>query len=279
MKRVAEKSIVVPDGEMRYDRWKNPDCPFDILFVHGLGDNKKWFLPQFESHCLDAYSWVVPDLLGHGKSAKPQRQDSYTMENQAECLMAIVKEEGIRHLVILAHSMGGPISVSLLERLSRQTGIQCHALFYLEGNLDINDAYLSGKFARYTFEEYVPKFHQRLEKIKVVDRDLYNDMKEMGPLPYWASSVDLVRISRSQQLLPRLQKQNNLKTYFIFGARNRGRFSSEDLIKDADLPLDYIPDAGHMMYRDNPDIFWELISTRLKPLGALAADNSQSLNS
>ncbi len=271
MKTITEKRIVVPDGEMRYDRWKNTDCPFDILFIHGLGDNKKWFLPPFTSHSLDVYSWLVPDLLGHGESAKPQFQDSYTMENQAKVLMAVLKEERVKHLVVLAHSMGGPIAVSLLEHLSRQTDIHVHMLFYLEGNLDINDAYLSGKFARYTFEDYIPKFHDRLEKLRDVDPDLYEDMKAMGPLPYWASSVDLVKMSRSEQLLPRLQKQKDLQTCFIFGARNKGRFTSEDLIRKAGLPLAYVADAGHMMYTDNPDSFWALVSDRLDSLGTVSA--------
>jgi hypothetical protein len=159
--------------------------------------------------------------------------------------------------------MGGPIAVSLIESLGRRTDISLLSLGYLEGNLDTNDAYLSAKFSAYTFEEYTQVFQKRLENIKQKDPDLYVTTKAVGPFPFWASSVDLVKASRSNELLPRIQQHEDLLLHFIFGEGNRGRFSSEDLVKRAGLPLSYIPGAGHMMYLDNPTNFWPVIFSRL----------------
>ena len=185
------------------------------------------------------------------------------MENQANMLKALVIEEDVKRLVILAHSMGGPIAVSLIESLAHKTDIALLSLIYLEGNLDTNDAYLSGKFAAHTFEEYTQVFQKRLENIEQKDPDLYETTKAVGPFPFWASSVDLVEVSRSNELLPRILEHEDLSLHFIFGEGNRGRFSSEDLVKRAGLPPSYIPDAGHMMYLDNPTDFWPVIFGRL----------------
>jgi len=263
MAEVAEKRLGTRTGDVSYLRWENSNAPFDILFIHGLGADKKWFPQQFEAHPLGAYSWIVPDLLGFGESQKPQAQDAYTMARQADALLEVLTGEKVENLVILSHSMGGPVAVSLIEQLTPEVGIRAHSLFYLEGNLDINDAYLSGKFASYTYEEYTQVFRRRLEKLKVEDPALCRETGAIGPFPFWASSVDLVRVSRSNELLSRIQRCSGIEAFFVFGESNRGRFSSEELIRTAGLPLIYVPDAGHMMYLDNPKAFWRAVLSKM----------------
>jgi pimeloyl-ACP methyl ester carboxylesterase len=261
--QIETKRYPSEDGEVSYLRARNCQCPYDLLFVHGLGADNAWFPDQFETYSLGEHSWIVPDLLGFGQSDKPKRQQAYGMENQAEKLMSLVVEEDVKVLGILAHSMGGPIAVSLIENLARETDVEILGLFYLEGNLDINDAYLSGKIAASEFEEYIPIFYRRLEKIEHENPDLYETTRAIGPFPFWASSVDLVNASRNDELLPRIQKHRNLPLHFVFGAQNRGRFTSEALVKKAALPLSYVPNAGHMMYLDNPEGFWHVIRRHL----------------
>ncbi len=265
MSDLVEKQYQSNFGEISYFRAIDRRQPFDVLFIHGLGADKAWFADQFPAHSLGRYSWLVPDLLGFGTSAKPQAQDAYTMDRQAEILMDLLLEEKVESLVILAHSMGGPIAVSLIELLTQRTTVRATALFYLEGNLDINDAYLSGKFASLPFNEYAEKFRRRLETVKRTDRDLYEAMCETGPLPFWASSVDLLRVSRSGGLLQRIQSRKDLPAVFVFGERNKGRFSSEESITQAGLPVRYVPDADHLMYLDNPKAFWPLIWSEIGP--------------
>jgi len=260
MAGIDEKTFLTEDGEISYFRAIADQSPHVMLFIHGLGADKKWFLKQFTEHSLDRYSWLVPDLLGFGRSAKPRVQEAYTMDNQAEILMGLLLEEHVENLVVLAHSMGGPIAVSLIERLSGETDVNIPILFYLEGNLDIDDAYLSGKFAALTFEEYTRRFEKRLGNLKGSDPGLYDETKAVGPLPYWASSVDLVRASGNNDLLPRIQKFNDLAVFFVLGARNSGQFPSEESIRQTELPLSFVPDAGHLMYLDNPGVFWKFVS-------------------
>jgi pimeloyl-ACP methyl ester carboxylesterase len=92
---IEDKRFTTGDGAISYFRTSNPQCPYDILFIHGLGADKAWFPDQFESYSLRGHSWLVPDLLGFGESDKPMHQEAYSMENQAKMLEALVIEEGI----------------------------------------------------------------------------------------------------------------------------------------------------------------------------------------
>jgi len=264
MANPSERRLNTDFGDIRYYRSASESDPCDILFVHGLGADKKWFLEQYDRYDLSRYAWIVPDLLGFGESAKPDNPDAYTMANQANLLLKILSAEKVRNLSVLAHSMGGPVAVSLIEKIALATDLKVHSLFYLEGNLDENDAFLSSKFAAYSYDEYANVvFQKRLDSLKRKDPDLYRETKAIGPMPFWASSVDTLRVSKSGELLPRIIRQAHVSPYFVFGSSSKGRFTSEALVRDTGLALEYIPEAGHMMYLDAPSRFWPMIFSRI----------------
>jgi len=262
MTEPPEKSIETDYGEIRYHRTVNSNRPCEILFIHGLGADKKWFSEQYPGYGMSRYAWIVPDLLGFGESAKPDIPGAYTMAGPADLVLKILLEKKVRSLAILAHPIGGPVAACLMEKIALETDIRVHALFYLEGNLDENDAYLSGKFAAYSYNEYQAVFQRRLGSLKETDPDLYRETKAIGPLPFWASSVDLVRVSKSGELLPRIIRHPHISLCFVFGNLNKGRFTSEALVTNAGLAVEYIPDAGHMMYLDAPQAFWPMVFSK-----------------
>jgi pimeloyl-ACP methyl ester carboxylesterase len=49
------------------------------------------------------------DLPGHGLSDKPHDPRLYTLDSQAECVLAAMDALGISRAVLVGHSMGGPI--------------------------------------------------------------------------------------------------------------------------------------------------------------------------
>ncbi|MFX0117590.1 MAG: alpha/beta fold hydrolase [Candidatus Hodarchaeota archaeon] len=161
MSKISVKTTITPYGPLKYCRVVNPKQHNQLLWIHGLGGNKNWFSQQYEPYLLSEYSWIVPDLLGYGESAKPADPQAYTMATQAQVMHQILKEEDIHSLSIFAHSMGGPIAISLLEQLIEQKDlypIKMIGLFYLEGNLDKNDAFFSSQVAKYTYREYERAF-------------------------------------------------------------------------------------------------------------------------
>lgn len=77
-----------------------------VLYIHGLGLNKEFFKTHLDFYDLSDYSWIVPDLLGHGMSEKRQSLFSYTTKSQAEQLLQLLFHEKITDLIVISHSMG-----------------------------------------------------------------------------------------------------------------------------------------------------------------------------
>lgn len=267
MSEIISKMITTEFGDLAYYSFHNESQDIVILFIHGLGENKEWLPMQLKAYSLNRYSWIVPDLIGFGDSDKPEKIEAYEMDQQAKFLIQLLKEEvNENHLLyIMAHSLGGPIAISLIEQLSfiKESKIKMKGLFYLEGNLDKNDAFYSSQIAKHSYEEYIIKFKEMLDHILQNPHDYpdgyYETAKKVGAFPLWATSVDLVAVSESNQLLPRLQKHLQFSVHFFFGEKNKGRFTSETMVRNAKLPLVYIPDTGHFMHLENPETFWKKV--------------------
>ncbi len=266
MTELETKIIETKFGRIVYYSYMRPIQSIVNLYIHGLGDNRKWFLKHFRQYSLDRFSWIVPDLFGHGDSSKSNDVEAYTMKQQAESLVAILEDEHVEQLSILAHSMGGAVAISLIELLrdANEANINTRVLFYLEGNLDAGDAFFSSLFSDMTFPEFEQAFDDTCDKILEDSKgqnmiDYISAFREAGPFTIWASSKDLAPISVEGNLLNRLLKHRDFDCYFIYGEKNKGHLSSEKLVRDAQLPLLFIPDAGHGLHTENPSYFWEVI--------------------
>lgn len=266
MLSIIEKVFPSIHREISYYRVIN-DSSLTILFIHGLGENKNWFEKDYHQHSLEYWNWIVPDLIGFGKSTKPTNSQPYMMLEQARQLFQLLKHEKVDELVIIAHSMGGPIAIALLEMIEKEKkhGINPTTLYYLEGNIDINDATWSSQIASFSRIDYQQEFYQWLD---CFDRssDNFQKYNEIGAFPLWASSIDLVGESKSNQLLPRLQRQieyHKLIVQAFYGEKNRGQYTSENKLRNIGIEVIYIQDAEHFMYLDNPNEFWSIIKTRL----------------
>jgi len=83
-----------------------------VLLVHGFLENLTMW-NDLVSHLIKTHRVVCVDLLGHGKS------DSigyvHTMEMMADAVFSVLKHLKIESSVIIGHSMGGYVSLALLE--------------------------------------------------------------------------------------------------------------------------------------------------------------------
>ncbi|MFQ6125489.1 MAG: alpha/beta fold hydrolase [Candidatus Heimdallarchaeota archaeon] len=228
-----------------------------LLLFHGLGSSKEDYLQIFNYDKLKANTITIPDLVGHGESSKPPNF-SYSMDDQAKILFRLLERLSFKsNIVLVAHSMGGPIAVSLAELLSdRVVG-----MVYAEGNIDVGDCFFS-KFVidSFSLENWEDTgFEQSLAEIRK-DPDLADfavSFAKAGAITTYKSSEDLVRVSKEDTLLERLI-QLSIPVLAIFGAKNKGKFSSEKKLQ-AKFPIRYIPDAGHGMMVENPHAFYKTI--------------------
>ena len=274
MSEFITKTFLSRKGKIVYHKLAGQNKETVIVYIHGLAPISSLFInrfaDQYHYYSLSEYSFIIPNLLGYGKSDKPDNLDSYTMENQGHYLCDLLLSEEVRNVIIIAMSMGGPIAISLIDKMKNHIDkkINIKGLIYLEGNLDKNDTFFSSKIAKYPFEQFKEQFDSWIDnyikRSKPENINFWEGFRAMGPYPIWGSAYNVVILSESNRLLPQLQELSDFPMYFVFGERNKGRFTSESLVKKANLPVIYIPNAGHSMRDDNPEGFWEVMKDLLK---------------
>ncbi|MHA2364758.1 MAG: alpha/beta fold hydrolase [Candidatus Hodarchaeales archaeon] len=250
--------------DISYYKYNSKNQDKTVLFIHGLGYNKNWFPSHLNLFRLSDYSWIVPDLIGHGSSSKLEEKNAYKMEQQAESLLELLLLEEITDLVIIAHSMGGPIALYLIESIISvkvSLNISIHALVYVEGNIDQNDTFFSSNIVKQTWNDFNRLGYERILEIIAKDESSQEYIKQTrlaGPWTLYASSLDLVKVSKKEILLPKIENiANRVKILILFGENNVKKFTSEHLLRKT-FPITYIPNSGHDMLFDNPKAFWKI---------------------
>ncbi|SEB51607.1 Pimeloyl-ACP methyl ester carboxylesterase [Nocardioides exalbidus] len=79
-----------------------------VLFIHGiLGSQRQW--SRLVDRIDDDHRVVVPDLFGHGDSAKPT--GDYSLSSHAATLRDLLDRLGIERVTLVGHSLGGGIAM------------------------------------------------------------------------------------------------------------------------------------------------------------------------
>ncbi|MCF8033783.1 MAG: alpha/beta hydrolase [Desulfarculaceae bacterium] len=84
-----------------------------LVFIHGMWGDHSQFAPQVDRFAA-RHRVMVPDLLGHGQSDKPEVELS--MEGFADGVAALCRHAGLKRVVAVGHSLGGAVAVSLAAR-------------------------------------------------------------------------------------------------------------------------------------------------------------------
>lgn len=81
-----------------------------LVFLHGWTCDHTTMIPIAERFSQD-HHWIALDLLGHGRSAKPQ--DDYEIETQARIAAHMVKDWAPSRPLLIGHSMGAQIAIEM----------------------------------------------------------------------------------------------------------------------------------------------------------------------
>ncbi|WP_161624828.1 non-ribosomal peptide synthetase [Streptomyces spectabilis] len=87
--------------------------PTALVLIHGLGCDASYWDRQL-AHFADRCTVVALDLAGHGGSGGTRQK--WTVEAFAEDVVAVVEQEGLDDVVLVGHSLGGPVMLAA-ERL------------------------------------------------------------------------------------------------------------------------------------------------------------------
>jgi pimeloyl-ACP methyl ester carboxylesterase len=141
MARMAAHKVVLHSHELSYvDSGSGPV----VLFIHGvLGSQRQW--AHLVDKMDDNHRVLVPDLFGHGDSAKPI--GDYSLSAHAAAMRDLLDHLGAERVTLVGHSLGGGIAMQFFylfpERVDRLVLVSSGGLGR-EVNLLLRSATLPG---------------------------------------------------------------------------------------------------------------------------------------
>jgi len=84
-----------------------------LFFIHGWNLDHTYWNNQV-AEFSPRYRLVLFDLAGCGSSGKNRK--NWTVESFARDIIAIIKQEGLKNVVLVAHSMGGEIALEVADK-------------------------------------------------------------------------------------------------------------------------------------------------------------------
>lgn len=100
-------TVKAPDGlDLRYEVAGSGEPA--LVFVHGWSCDRSYWRTQMD-HFAPSHRVVAIDLAGHGESGLGR--EDWSMAAFAGDVRAVVEALGLRRVVLIGHSMGGPVIV------------------------------------------------------------------------------------------------------------------------------------------------------------------------
>lgn len=226
-----------------------------IVFLHGWGGTKECFADAFSTDALKEYGICAIDLLGFGKSDKPE-DFSYDLLNQANIVALAVNSFNAKRVYLVGHSMGGGIGVLAAPHIKRLV-----IFINADGNLapvgSAADARIVAKqsFRRFTLFTLpllitLLRFHPR-RSMRIWARWF----GEASPLALYRSIKSLVSWSDSGTLFPSFESlPHKAYVYAAYGKRKK------DIVPRLDKSITYeVPSSGHALMNHNPKGFYATV--------------------
>jgi haloalkane dehalogenase len=98
-----------------------------VVFVHGAMSDLTYWRPQISA--MEGKRVILVDLPGHGLSDKPKVE--YRMDLYARAIDAVLSDAGVKHAVLVGHSMGTTVVRQFYRRYPEKT----RGLVFVDGPL------------------------------------------------------------------------------------------------------------------------------------------------
>ena len=85
-----------------------------LIFLHGWCGERAYWKNQADAFAGD-YRVVTLDQAGHGESGKDRKD--FTCKSLAGDVESVVKELGLKRVILVGHSMGGPVALMAAKRM------------------------------------------------------------------------------------------------------------------------------------------------------------------
>jgi pimeloyl-ACP methyl ester carboxylesterase len=244
-------NLFIRDGGEEGEEEEDGGLP--VLFVHSLGGNGGQWMLQLD-HLRRHRRAAALDLRGHGDS-DPAVGSDYSIEGLAADIAAAADELGLRHFVLVGHSLGAAVAIEYASRHKERV----RGLLLVDPN---------GDQTRIPAQQLAP-FLQAVEADPLREMDSYFRQILAGGDPAVAAWVleDLkltdegalagaLRAGSRYSPLAALASYTGTKLA-ILSDMNRLPFSLHNLVPD--LPARFLSGTGHWLMMDSPEPFNHLL--------------------
>ena len=187
-----------------------------IVFLHGFLESLEMW-NYYPTHLPKKFRSICIDLPGHGKS------DNFgyvhSMKMMAESVNAVLKQENIRKVIIIGHSMGGYVALSFAEMYPDM--IKGISLFFSSAAADSQE-----------------KKTNRNRAIKLVEQNKSSFIRNSIPLLFTSSNRKKYA-KTINTLINRAEKMGVQSVIAALGGM-RDRSDNEIVLKFAPFPFSYI---------------------------------------
>jgi pimeloyl-ACP methyl ester carboxylesterase len=274
---IRVRRTTLPSGlTLRVVESGDPQAP-PVLLLHGWGASvymwRGWFAPLASA----GFRPVAVDLPGHGLSDKPGEQGAYSLGRQVAVFRELLAAEGLESASMVAQSMGASIALELALAEPVVSGPLALINPSLFGRVSLVTLgrLMSPTFVDTTLARLVPRW-----LVAVIHRRVYSHPSRITAHDvdeYWAPSqlpgyaralwqlVHEFEWNRTPVgvMVERLRRLGRAPLVLLGGrdALVRGARSYAAALKQAGatLELHELPDGGHAMNEEEPEVVMKLV--------------------
>ena len=264
-----------------------------LLLIHGIAE-AAWAWEGVIPALARTHHVIAPDLLGHGRSAKPR--GDYSLGNQATLIRDLMISLDIERATLVGHSLGGGITMQFAyqypERCQRMVlvasgGLGQDVTFVLRSlglpGADLVAPLFLSNTTRGVIEGAARWLGQRGLKAGPGQRAMWRSYTSLTDPPTRDAFIATVRAvvdQRGQRVsaLERLYLASSMPTMLVWGSKDRVIPVSHAVAAHDEMPgsrLEIIDGAGHFVQLEQADEVSRLILDFMagtKPARITAAD-------
>ncbi len=221
-----------------------------LVLIHGLGASaSQAFVDASRYPPLDGRRCVLPDLLGFGHSDRPAAF-SYSIEDHAASVAALLDALGMQGVALVGHSMGGAVAIVLAKTRPDLVA----RLVLAEGHLDPEAGSVSGPVVARSESDFSVRGHADFVRALVAQgfTSYAGAFQAADPIAIHRSAASLLAPRRST--FREMLVESPIPRVFLFGGQDT---ANPDLtwLPCHGVPARIVAGAGHDMVNDRPDAF------------------------